>query len=134
MPSPIADVRRQLDRLRVALASPSHGEIRNALADLTAALKSLQELERALTPAQAKHIGFAKDTGFASDTGLAKDMGFARELAALAAEIGSTQRLADRGLELCGRWAVSLAAAAGGYLASGKSAPLSPAATIRIEG
>jgi hypothetical protein len=112
----VDDTRRHLNRLRVALATPSPRGIEEALPDLAQAVASMKELEREL------------------ERGEKMNSSMALELIALSREIGIVRRLTDRGLELCNGWAVLLATAAGGYVASGKPAPLRPASTLRIEG
>lgn len=115
MQASVQDARRHLDRLRIALASPSWREIQDILPDLAKAVESMKQLEREWTPGKASNAGMAL------------------ELIALSREIGNVQRLTKRGLELCSGWAVLLAGA-GGYLASGMPAPLDPASNLRIEG
>jgi hypothetical protein len=66
--------------------------------------------------------------------GAAPSASLAADLIALSREIGMVQRLTDRGREICDGWAVLLATATGGYLSSGRPAPLHPACSLRIEG
>jgi hypothetical protein len=112
----VDDARKRLDRLRVALASPSPREIEEALPELEQAIASMQELERALASGEVPLENMALD------------------LAALAREVGIVQRLTKHGLELCNGWAEMLATATGGYVSSGKPAPLDPASRIEIDG
>ncbi len=116
MQASVDEARRHLNRLRIALASPSPRDIEDALPELTQAVISLQELEREVARGKSMNSSMALD------------------LMELSREIGIVKRLTDRGLELCNGWAVLLATAAGGYVASGKPAPLHPAPTMRIEG
>lgn len=115
MQASVEDARRHLDRLRLALASPSPLEIAEIFPELEQAVLSMRELEQELVGGKAIKVGMAL------------------ELSALLREIGIVRRLTDRGLELCAGWAVLLATAAGGYVASGKPAPLNPAPSLRIE-
>ena len=120
MRASVEDARRYLDRLRVALASPSLRDIEEALPELARAVASMaasrKDLERKL------------------ESGQAPDAGLARDLTTLSREIGIARRLADRGVELCNGRAILLATAAGGYVASGKPAPLNLGWRIEIEG
>lgn len=116
MQARLDDARRKLDFLRVALASPSPQVIEAALPELEGAVASMREVERALA------------------SGEAPDKSLAGDLAALAREVGIVGRLTHQGLALCTGWAEMLAAAAGGYVSSGKPAPLTPASSIAIEG
>lgn len=116
MQASVDEARRHLDRLRVALATPSPRDIEEVLPELGKAVASMKELEAKL------------------GRGEAIDRGMAPDLLALSREIGIVRRLTDRGLELCNGWAVLLATAAGGYVASGKPAPLHPASSLEIEG
>jgi predicted nucleic acid-binding Zn-ribbon protein len=109
-------VRRQMDRLRAALISPSPKDLEAALPELERAVASMAaSLEEML---RGKQI----------------DAGLQRDVAALSAEIAVVQRLLDRGQELCRGRAILIATAAGGYQASGNPAPLRPGCSIQIEG
>jgi len=112
----VESARRHLGRLRVALTSASLREMEQAVPELEQAMVSLRELEARL------------------GSGEAPEAGLTLALLALARETQLAQRLADRGRDLCQGRAMALAAAAGGYSASGKPAPLGPVSTIRIEG
>ena len=116
MQASVEEARRHLDRLREALASPSPREIEEILPDLGKAVASLQELEQKLAQGEITNPSMAL------------------ELIALSREIGLVRRLTDHGLELCNGWAVLLATATGGYVASGKPAPLNPGSSLKIEG
>jgi hypothetical protein len=116
MQASVDEARRHLDRLREALASPSPRAVDEILPDLRKAVASLHELERKLTQGEITNPNLAL------------------ELIALSREIGAVRRLTDHGLELCNGWAVLLATAAGGYVASGKPAPLNPGSSLKIEG
>ncbi|HEV2201622.1 MAG TPA: hypothetical protein VGR73_17515 [Bryobacteraceae bacterium] len=116
MQASVEGTRRQLDRMRVALVLPFPREIEEALPELEQAVASMRELERAL----------------ASGTAPAGSM--AVDLAALAREVGVVERLTEGGRELTNGWAAILATAAGGYVSSGKPAPLNAASSIRIDG
>ncbi len=116
MQASVEDARRHLDRLRAALASPFPREIMGIFPELEQAVLSMRELEQELVRGKAMKASMAL------------------ELIALSREIGIVRRLTDRGLELCNRRAVLLATEVGGYVASGKPAPLNPAPSLRIEG
>jgi len=116
MQARVEDARRQLDRLRVALLSPSPRDIEEALPEVERAVTSMKELERALANGGVPAANMAVD------------------LAALAREVGVVRRLTNGGLELSNGWAAMLAAAAGGYVSSGKPAPLNPASSLDVDG
>ena len=107
MRASIDNVRRHIDRLRIALASPSPRDIEEILPEMERAVASMKELERELARGEVATASLALD------------------LMALAREISIVERLTDHGLELCQGWAVLLATAAGGYVASSKP-PLKP--------
>lgn len=115
MQASVEEARRHLNRLRMALASPSPREMQEILPELAKVVASLEELEREMARGESMNSSMALD------------------LMELTREIGIVKRLTDRGVELCNGWAVLLATAAGGYVASGKPAPLHPASTVRIE-
>jgi hypothetical protein len=108
MQASVDNARRHIDRLRVALASPSPRDIEEVLPEMELAVASMKELEQELA------------RGGVATASLALD------LIALSREISVVERLTDHGLEQCQGWAALLATAAGGYVASGEPAPLKP--------
>ncbi len=116
----VDDARRQLDRLREALTSPSPKDLEG----------TIPELERAVQAMAASVGRMQQDIA----QGKAIDAALRHDVAALSGEIGVVQRLLDRGRELCKGRAILVAIAAGGYGASGKPAPLRPSSSIKIEG
>lgn len=120
MRSSVQDARRQIDRLREALISSSPKELEDAVPDLAGAVTSMETSARAFATTLAP--------------GERPDAVLRQELAALRQVIALTQKLIDRGRELCSARAIIVATAAGGYVVSGKPAALRPSASIKIEG
>jgi hypothetical protein len=112
----VDEARRQLDRMRAALASSDPREMAELLPQLENAVSSLQQLEQTLAHGHTPEPGLSLD------------------LAVLSRELSIVQRLLKRGQELCSARAILVATAAGGYSASGRPAALCPGSTIRIEG
>jgi hypothetical protein len=112
----VDDARRQLDRVREALASSDPQNLADVLPELESAVASVRQLEQTLAKGETPEAGLSLD------------------LAALAQELSIAQRLLERGQELCCARAILVAIAAGGYGASGQPAALRPGSSIRIEG
>jgi len=125
MRSAVDDARRQLDRLREALLSPSPQDLEEAMPELARAIASMETSTYALKKAPV--------CGEAPDAGLL-DAGLRNDLEALCRELRVAQKLLDRGRELCAARAMFVATAAGGYGASGKPSALRPSSSIKIEG
>jgi hypothetical protein len=114
----IQSTRRHMDALRIALLSPSPEEIVNCLPALEEAVSSLHQLEKELldnnNPQARLEIRVA--------------------LQALQNDLQIARRLIEHGAALYRGWANLLAAAAGGYVATGAPAPLAAVGTVSLEG
>jgi hypothetical protein len=113
----IQSTRRRLDALRIALLSPSPEEIVSCLPALEDAVSSLQ---------------LAKELLGHRNPPLQPEM--RAGLQALKSDLQIARRLIERGAALHQGWAQLLAAAAGGYVATGAPAPLTAAGTVSLEG
>jgi hypothetical protein len=111
-------IRRRLQALRMALLSPSPEEIVNCMPALEQAIPSGPELELELPddrdPQARLEIRIA--------------------LHALQSDLQIARRLIERSAALHQGWATLLAAAVGGYVASGAPTPLTAAGTVSLEG
>jgi hypothetical protein len=112
--------RRQLDRLREALISPSPQDLEAAIPEFACSIAAMETSAREMEAALSR--------------GEAPPPELRAELAALCEELSVAQKLLDRGRELCAARSILVATAAGGYGASGKPAELRPGSSIRIEG
>ena len=104
--------------LREALLTPSPEQISGCLPALEESVSALRQLERELdserNPQTRRELRAA--------------------LSALAGDLRIARRLIEHGAALYQGWANLLAAAAGGYVASGQPAPLTAPGTLSLEG
>lgn len=114
----IQSIRRRLDALRIALLSPSPEEIVNCLPALEEAVPSCQQLELELP----------------DDSDPLARLEIRIALHALQSDLQIAGRLIEHGAALHQGWAMLLAAAVGGYVATGAPAPLTAAGTVSLEG
>ena len=128
----IQSTRRQLDAVRIALLSPSPEEIVSCLPALEEAVFSLQQLEKEL-------LGDSNPQAVPTQSATGLPEGQAQPeirvaLQALQNDLQIAKRLIEHGAALHQGWAKLLAAAAGGYVATGAPAPLTVPGTVSIEG